>query len=164
MGSKEEVIKAIDKLINLENQIQIILSKYQDVILSYADNKPLSLDFEECDYLKNLLTRAKEDIINYWDEEHEESVFDDEINETLRLAGVSLNESMEDDEIKINDIYVDRDGKEYIVTEVDNTYGEDKYGQPAVYVSLAHFENGKKVGGGLGMPSTGMKHIFKKKQ
>lgn len=163
MGSKEEVIKAIDKLINLENQIQIILSKYQDVILSYADNKPLSLDFEECDYLKNLLTRAKEKIINHWGES-EDKEFDDEIYETLRLAGVSLNESMEDDEIKINDIYVDRDGKEYIVTEVDNTYGEDKYGQPAVYVSLAHFENGKKVGGGLGMPSTGMKHIFKKKQ
>lgn len=164
MGSKEEVIEAIDKLIDLENQKQSILSKYQDAILSYADNKPLSLDFEECDYIRDLLTRAKEEIINYWDKEHEESAFDDEINETLRLAGVSLNESMEDDEIKINDIYVDRDGNEYIVTEIDNEYGEDKYGQPAVYVSLAHLVNGKKIGGGLGMPSTGLKYIFNKKQ
>lgn len=166
MQSKEEVIQAIDKLIDLENQKQSILSEYQDVIIDYVKDydRPGELFFENCEYIRDLLLKAKEDIINYWDEEHEESAFDDEINETLRLAGVSLNESMEDDEIKINDIYVDRDGKEYIVTEVDNTYGEDKYGQPAVYVSLAHFENGKKVGGGLGMPSTGMKHIFKKKQ
>ena len=83
---KEEVIEAIDKLIDLENQKQSILSKYQDAILSYTDNKPLSLDFEECDYIRDLLTRAKEEIINYWDEEHEESDFDDEITECLKLA------------------------------------------------------------------------------
>ena len=83
---KEKVIEAIDKLINLENQKQSILSKYQDAILSYTDNKPLSLDFEECDYIKDLLTRAKEDVINYWDEEHEETDFDDEIAECLKLA------------------------------------------------------------------------------
>lgn len=83
---KEEVIEAIDKLINLENQKQSILSEYQDAILSYADNKSLSLDFEECDYIKDLLTRAKEEIINYWDEEHEETDFDDEIAECLKLA------------------------------------------------------------------------------
>lgn len=83
---KEDVIEAIDKLIELENQKQSILSEYQDAILSYADNKPLSLDFEECDYLKDLLTRAKEEIINYWDEEHEEIDFDKEIAECLKLA------------------------------------------------------------------------------
>ena len=83
---KEKVIEAIDKLINLENQKQSILSKYQDAILLYTDNKPLSLDFEECDYIKDLLTRAKEDVINYWDEEHEETDFDDEIAECLKLA------------------------------------------------------------------------------
>lgn len=88
MKSKEEVIEAIDKLIDLENQRQSILSEYQDAILSYADNKPISLDFEECDYIRDLLTRAKEEIINYWDEEHEASAFDDEIHEALRLAGV----------------------------------------------------------------------------
>jgi hypothetical protein len=32
--------------------------------------------------------KNKEEINNYWDEEHEESTFDDEISETLRLAGV----------------------------------------------------------------------------
>ncbi len=164
MKSKEEVIEAIDKLIDLENQKQSILSNYQDDILSYADNRPLSLDFEECDYIRDLLTRAKEEIINYWDEEHEESAFDDEISESLRLAGVQINESVDDSSIQINDIYIDNQGKEYIVTEVDNEYGEDKYGQPAVYVTLAHYENGKKVGGGIGMPSTGMKYIFTKKQ
>lgn len=83
---KEEVIEAIDKLIDLENQKQSILHDYQDAILSYADNKPLSLDFEECDYIRNLLTRAKEEIINYWDEEYEESNFDNEIAECLKLA------------------------------------------------------------------------------
>jgi hypothetical protein len=85
---KEEVIKAIDKLIDLENQKHSILIDYQDVILSYADNKPLSLDFEECNYLRDLLTRAKEGIIDYWDEEHDEYTFDEEIIEALRLAGV----------------------------------------------------------------------------
>ena len=83
---KEKVIEAIDKLIELEKQKQSILSEYQDAILSYTDNKPLSLDFEECDYIKDLLTRAKEDVINYWDEEHEETDFDDEIAECLKLA------------------------------------------------------------------------------
>jgi len=92
---KEEVIKAIDKLIDLEKQKQSILSKYQDAILSYADNKPLSLDFEECDYIRDLLLKAKEEIINYWDEEHEKSDFDNEIAETLRLAGVKLNEAVQ---------------------------------------------------------------------
>ena len=87
---KEKVIEAIDKLIDLENQKQNILSEYQDAILSYTDNKPLSLDFEECEYIRNLLTRAKEEIINYWDEEHDyddsENNFDDEIAECLKLA------------------------------------------------------------------------------
>lgn len=90
--------------------------------------------------------------------------YDKDINEILMLAGVKLNESVNDEEVKINDIYVDRDGNEYIVTEIDDEYGEDKYGQPAVYVSLAHLVNGKKIGGGLGMPSTGLKYIFNKKQ
>ena len=83
---KEEVIEAIDKLIDLENQKRSILFKYQDAILSYTNNKPLSLDFEECDYIRDLLTRAKEEIINYWDEEHEETNFDNEIAECLKLA------------------------------------------------------------------------------
>lgn len=83
---KEEVIEAIDKLIELEKQKQSILSEYQDAILSYTDNKPLSLDFEECDYIRDLLTRAKEEINNYWDEEHEETNFDNEIAECLKLA------------------------------------------------------------------------------
>lgn len=83
---KEDVIEAIDKLIELEKQKQSILSKYQDAILSYTDNKPLSLDFEECDYIRDLLTRAKEEINNYWDEEHEETNFDNEIAECLKLA------------------------------------------------------------------------------
>ena len=83
---KEDVIEAIDKLIDLENQKQSILFKYQDAILSYTDNKPLSLDFEECDYIRDLLTRAKEEINNYWDEEHEETNFDNEIAECLKLA------------------------------------------------------------------------------
>ena len=163
---KEEVIEAIDKLIDLENQKQSILSKYQDAILSYADNKPLSLDFEECDYIRDLLLKAKEDVINYWDEEHEESSFDDEINEALRLAGIQLNENDEDSEqqtVKVNDILVDDEGREYIVTEVDHSYKQDKYGKPAYYITVRHLQNGKTVGGGLGFPSTAMHYVFHKK-
>lgn len=90
MERKEEVIEAIDKLIDLENQKQSILSKYQDVIIDYVKDydNPRELSFENCDYIIDLLLKAKENIINYWDEEHEESAFNDEINETLRLAGV----------------------------------------------------------------------------
>jgi hypothetical protein len=83
MMRKEEVIEAIDKLIELENQKQSILSEYQDVILSYADNRPLSLDFEECDYIRDLLTRAKEEIINYWDEEHDYDRAENELDESI---------------------------------------------------------------------------------
>ena len=83
---KEDVIEAIDKLIELEKQKQSILSEYQDAILSYTDNKSLSLDFEECDYIRDLLTRAKEEINNYWDEDHEETNFDNETAECLKLA------------------------------------------------------------------------------
>jgi hypothetical protein len=90
MKRKEEVIEAIDKLIDLENQKQSILSEYQDIIIDYVKDydSPHELFFENCDYIRDLLLKAKEDIINYWDEEHEESAFNDEINETLRLAGV----------------------------------------------------------------------------
>lgn len=165
---KEEVIKAIDKLIDLENQKQSILSEYQDVIIDYVKdyNSPVELFFENCDYIRDLLTKAKEDIINYWDEEHEESSFDDEINEALRLAGIQLNENDEDSEqqtVKVNDILVDDEGREYIVTEIDNSYGTDNYGQPAYYITVRRLENGKTVGGGLGFPSTAMHYVFHKK-
>ena len=51
---KEEVIKAIDKLIDLENQKQSILSKYQDVIIDYVKDydSPDDLFFENCDYIR----------------------------------------------------------------------------------------------------------------
>lgn len=163
---KEEVIEAIDKLIDLENQKQSILSEYQDVIIDYVKdyNSTVELFFENCDYIRDLLTKAKEDIINYWDEEHEESSFDDEINEALRLAGIQLNESNSTEEhVNVNDILVDDEGREYIVTEVDHSYEQDKYGKPAYYITVRHLENGKTVGGGLGFPSTAMHYVFHKK-
>lgn len=85
---KEEVIEAIDKLIDLENQKQSILSEYQDVIIDYVKDydSPHELFFENCDYIRDLLRRAKENVINYWDEEHEETNFDNEIAECLKLA------------------------------------------------------------------------------
>lgn len=84
--NKEEVIEAIDKLINLERQKRSILINFEDVIASYADNHPLSFSFEECDYTISLLENAKEEITNYWDEEHEATEYDDEINEVLKNA------------------------------------------------------------------------------
>jgi hypothetical protein len=85
---KEEVIEAIDKLINLENQKQSILSEYQDAIIDYVKDydSPDELFFENCDYIRDLLLKAKENVINYWDEEHEETNFDNEIAECLKLA------------------------------------------------------------------------------
>ena len=85
---KEEVIEAIDKLIDLENQKQSILSEYQDVIIDYVKDydSPHELFFENCDYIRDLLLKAKENVINYWDEEHEETNFDNEIAECLKLA------------------------------------------------------------------------------
>ena len=68
---KEEVIEAIDKLINLERQKRSILIDFEDIIASYADNHPLSFSFEECDYTISLLENAKEEINKYWDEEHD---------------------------------------------------------------------------------------------
>ena len=84
-----------------------------------------------------------------------DSEYDSEIAETLRIAGIQLNEEYNEENIKINDIFVDSEGNEYKVTDIDDTYGEDKYGQPAVYVT---FNNR------MGMPSTSIKHIFHKKQ
>lgn len=66
--NKEEVIEAIDKLINLERQKRSILIDFEDVIASYADNHPLSFSFEECDYTISLLENTKEEINKYWDE------------------------------------------------------------------------------------------------
>lgn len=85
---KEEVIEAIDKLIDLENQKQSILSEYQDAIIDYVKDydSPNELFFENCDYIRDLLLKAKENVINYWDEEHEETNFDNEIAECLKLA------------------------------------------------------------------------------
>ena len=84
-----------------------------------------------------------------------DSEYDSEIAETLRIAGIQLNEEYNEENIKINDIFVDSKGNEYKVTDIDDTYGEDKYGQPAVYVT---FNNR------MGMPSTGIKYILHKKQ
>lgn len=69
---KEEVIEAIDKLIDLENQKQSILSEYQDAIIDYVKDydSPNELFFENCDYIRDLLLKAKEEINKYWDEEH----------------------------------------------------------------------------------------------
>lgn len=90
--------------------------------------------------------------------------FDDEINEALRLAGVKLNESNSTEEhVNVNDILVDYNGKEYVVTEIDDSYETDKYGQPAYYITVRRLENGKTVGGGLGFPSTAMHYVFHKK-
>lgn len=84
-----------------------------------------------------------------------DSEYDSEIAETLRIAGIQINEEYNEENIKINDIFVDSKGNEYKVTDIDDTYGEDKYGQPAVYVT---FNNR------MGMPSTGIKYILHKKQ
>ncbi len=84
-----------------------------------------------------------------------DSEYDSEIAETLRISGIQINEEYNEENIKINDIFVDSEGNEYKVTDIDDTYGEDKYGQPAVYVT---FNNR------MGMPSTAIKYIFHKKQ
>lgn len=90
--------------------------------------------------------------------------FDEEINEALRLAGVKLNESNSTEEhVNVNDILVDYNGKEYVVTEIDDSYETDNYGQSAYYITVRHLENGKTVGGGLGFPSTAMHYVFHKK-
>lgn len=76
--------------------------------------------------------------------------------------GVTIKEGVEDlSNVKVGDILLDDGGKPYIVTEVDTTYGEDKYGNPANYITLAHYDGGK-ARGSLGMPSTGLKYIFHK--
>ena len=74
--TKDKVIEAIDKLIDLENQKQHILQDYQDVIIDYVKDydSPHELFFENCDYIRDLLLKAKENVINYWDEELNESV------------------------------------------------------------------------------------------
>lgn len=72
--------------------------------------------------------------------------------------GVIIKENFEN--IKVGDKLYDDNNQEYVVDEIDTTYGEDKYGNPANYISLSHVVNGKKIGGGLGMPSTGLKYIF----
>ena len=76
--------------------------------------------------------------------------------------GVEIKEGVEDlSNVKVGEILLDNEGNQYIVTEVDTTYGEDKYGNPANYITLAHY-NGGKAKGSLGMPSTGLKYIFHK--
>lgn len=90
--------------------------------------------------------------------------FDKEINEALKNAGVKLNEDYEENfnDISIGTKLMDDQNNLYVVEDIDTSYGEDKYGQPANYITLSHIINGKKVGGGLGMPSTGLKYIFHK--
>lgn len=82
---KEDVVEAIDKLIDLENQKQSILSEYQDAIIDYVKdyNSPYELSFENCDYIKDLLLKAKEDVINYWDEEHDSDGLENELDESI---------------------------------------------------------------------------------
>lgn len=93
---------------------------------------------------------------------------EEQINETLRLSGVKVNEAIlnptTDFNVSVGDILIDELGNEWAVGNVDTTYGHDKYGNPADYISLKHVINGKVLEGrgGLGMPSTGLKYIFVK--
>ena len=73
-----------------------------------------------------------------------------------------VNEGFEN--IKVGDKLYDDRNQEYVVDEIDTNYGEDKYGHPANYITLKHIVNGQKVGGGLGMPSTGLQYIFHTKE
>lgn len=73
-----------------------------------------------------------------------------------------VNEGFEN--IKVGDKLYDDRNQEYVVDEIDTNYGEDKYGHPANYITLRHIVNGQKVGGGLGMPSTGLQYIFHTKE
>jgi len=139
---KEEVIEAIDKLIDLENQKQSILSKYQDAILSYTDNKPLSLDFEECDYIRDLLTRAKEEINNYWDEEHDYDDSENNLDESIREDNSSAQEIrdtiysmlMTHSDYFRKDFGGQFDSDDDIENEIDKIVNDVKNGQNIQYV------------------------------
>ena len=90
---KEEVIKKIDELSVLLLQMKKILRDYEDIISKYSDND-LKYSYNDCDYWENILANSRQNILNHW-EESENTDFDNEINETLRLAGVQLNETVQ---------------------------------------------------------------------
>lgn len=82
---KEEVIKKIDELSVLLLQMKKILYDYEDIISRYSDND-LKYSYNDCEYWENILANSRQNILNHWDEEHEETNFDKEIAECLKLA------------------------------------------------------------------------------
>lgn len=144
--------------LSLEQAVNIIQSLSEDEKNDFCNIELFKLN-------NNVFTSAKK----YWNEngvqinlrgepindEQQNIDYDNEINESLRIAGIQINEEYNEENIKINDIFIDSKGNEYKVTDIDDTYGEDKYGQPAVYVT---FNNR------MGMPSTSIKYILHKKQ
>ena len=86
---KEEVIEKIDELRSLFTKIQDILQDYDNIISVYSENN-LKFSYEDCEYWKNQLADAKQNIMNYWqssdnnyegdDTELHESVDNSEIN------------------------------------------------------------------------------------
>ena len=83
---KEEVIEKIDELSVLLLQMKKILIDYEDILSRYSDND-LKYSYNDCEYWENILANSRQNILNHW-EESENTNFDDEINEALRLAGV----------------------------------------------------------------------------
>lgn len=91
---KEEVIKKIDELSVLLLQMKKILRDYEDIIYKYSDND-LKYYYNDCEYWENILANSRQNILNHWGES-ENTDFDNEITETLRLAGVQLDEHWDD--------------------------------------------------------------------
>jgi len=90
---KEEVIKKIDELSVLLLQMKKILRDYEDIISKYSDND-LKYSYNDCEYWESILANSRQNILNHL-EESENTDFDNEIAEALRLAGVQLNEAVQ---------------------------------------------------------------------
>ena len=140
--NKEEVIEAIDKLINLERQKRSILIDFEDVIASYADNHPLSFSFEECDYTISLLENAKEEINKYWDEEHDYDGAENNLDESMVENNSSAQEIrdtiysmlMTHSDYFRKDFGGQFDSDDDIENEIDKIVNDVKNGQNIQYV------------------------------
>ena len=140
--NKEEVIGAIDKLINLERQKRSILIDFEDVIASYADNHPLSFSFEECDYTISLLENAKEEINKYWNEEHDYNGSENNLDESIEENNSSAQEIrdtiysmlMTHSDYFRKDFGGQFDSDDDIENEIDKIVNDVKNGQNIQYV------------------------------
>ncbi len=125
---KEDVVYQIDRLIELFTKIQDILGDYDNIISVYSENN-LEFSYEDCEYWKNQLADAKQNIMNYWSgsqnnydgsetdldesvkENKEDNRFDNVIIECLKNAGILLSEA-EDDILELDEYEEDDNSNE----------------------------------------------------